>query len=452
MKIFVEERYGSEIVGAYRIDPLQNGRLTALSKNQNSGRTKSFLLRLRRLLTTVFLPQGYPESVSEDYLEYQIWDTAQAFCSSITGTLATRAVLKGYGVGDETATATAATITWMLKDGTGMLGRILFAWSKGLFADILNDMSILLDLVSPLFKGYFTFIACLSGIAKSIVGVAGGATRASLTQHQARRDNMADVSAKDGSQETLVNLMALIAGLIITPLVANSSLLVWVLFAVFTFLHLYSNYKAVSAVVMETVNLPRFHILVSNYLSSLRILTPRDVGRKDPVIRAPGYRITMKLGCKLSQVVKSSNEFKNSITNTFDAKYILRLDLESKNKKGMVKIALHKDITHKDLAECCFVAFVLDALFQRTLKPEIFQDKATRQAVSLLCSRWDSGNVHDPEISWELVAMAQNITSRLFPDFYSGLKRHGWNMNTTQFGSDEWRLDWENQDEDIKVV
>ena len=30
--------------------------------------------------------------------------------------------------------------------------------------------------------------------------MAGGATRAALTQHQARRDNMADVSAKDGSQ------------------------------------------------------------------------------------------------------------------------------------------------------------------------------------------------------------------------------------------------------------
>ena len=44
-----------------------------------------------------------------------LFQLIKAFCSSITGTLATRAVLKGYGVGDETATATAATITWMLK-------------------------------------------------------------------------------------------------------------------------------------------------------------------------------------------------------------------------------------------------------------------------------------------------------------------------------------------------
>lgn len=32
------------------------------------------------------------------------------------------------------------------------------------------------------------------------MNVAGGATRTALIQHQARRDNMADVAAKDGSQ------------------------------------------------------------------------------------------------------------------------------------------------------------------------------------------------------------------------------------------------------------
>jgi len=29
------------------------------------------------LLQSAFLPQGYPESVSKDYLEYQVWDTMQ---------------------------------------------------------------------------------------------------------------------------------------------------------------------------------------------------------------------------------------------------------------------------------------------------------------------------------------------------------------------------------------
>ena len=47
------------------------------------------------------------------------------------------------------------------------------------------------------------------------MGVAGGATRAALTQHQARRNNMADVAAKDGSQETAVNLLSLLTGMIL---------------------------------------------------------------------------------------------------------------------------------------------------------------------------------------------------------------------------------------------
>ena len=39
----------------------------------------------------------------------------QAFCSSITGMLATLAILKGVGVGDSSATPLAAALTWMLK-------------------------------------------------------------------------------------------------------------------------------------------------------------------------------------------------------------------------------------------------------------------------------------------------------------------------------------------------
>ena len=93
-----------------------------------------------------------------------------------------------------------------------------------LFADVLNDLAIFLEILAPAFQEYFTVIVCVSGLCRvrrktanfstqkqnhesnascalqSIVGVAGGATRAALTQHQARRNNMADVSAKDGSQ------------------------------------------------------------------------------------------------------------------------------------------------------------------------------------------------------------------------------------------------------------
>ena len=120
--------------------------------------SKSAALNLqgaKNFLREVFLPQGYPSSVSDDYLEYQIWDTIQvfllhdyfcsilshlptvfccllqAFASSLSGSLATRAVLEGVGVGRSESTPLAATLMWLIKDGTGMVGRILFAWCKG---------------------------------------------------------------------------------------------------------------------------------------------------------------------------------------------------------------------------------------------------------------------------------------------------------------------------------
>ena len=51
---------------------------------------------LKGLICKVFLPKDYPNSVSEDYTTYQVWDSAQALCSSVTGSLAINSVFKGY--------------------------------------------------------------------------------------------------------------------------------------------------------------------------------------------------------------------------------------------------------------------------------------------------------------------------------------------------------------------
>lgn len=56
-----------------------------------------------------------------------------------------------------------------------------------LFADILNDLAMGLELLLPYFSSYSLGILCISTAMKSIVGVAGGATRAALTQHQVKK-------------------------------------------------------------------------------------------------------------------------------------------------------------------------------------------------------------------------------------------------------------------------
>jgi hypothetical protein len=151
---------------------------------------------LREVFLSVFMPQGYPESVSDDYLEYQVWDSLQAFCSYTTNTIATKAMLQGMGVGSDSATAAGALVTWILKDGAGMLGRIAFAWAQGsdldnnskqwrLVADACDDLARIIQLLAPSCPpAYFTAIMCGVQLIYAVVGVAGGATRNAVTQHQ----------------------------------------------------------------------------------------------------------------------------------------------------------------------------------------------------------------------------------------------------------------------------
>lgn len=84
---------------------------------------------------------------------------------------------------------------------------------------------------------------------------------------QARRDNLADVSAKDGSQETLVNLGSLFVSLIVLPLLDDQFLLIWLLYFLCTFVHLLSNYRAVRSLRLDTLNQSRLVICVRSDFS-----------------------------------------------------------------------------------------------------------------------------------------------------------------------------------------
>uniref|UniRef100_UPI003AB06119 RUS family member 1 n=1 Tax=Centroberyx gerrardi TaxID=166262 RepID=UPI003AB06119 len=380
---------------------------------------------------SVFLPQGYPESVSDDYLQYQFWDTVQAFSSSLSGTLATQASLKGVGVGNQEATVAAATVTWLLRDGTGMLGRILFAWRKGtkldseakkwrLFADVLNDIAMFMEILAPNFPACFTLIVCTAGIFKSIVGVAGGATRAALTVHQARRDNMADISAKDGSQETLVNLAGLLISLVLIPLVTDNPLLTLSLFFLFTILHLYANYKAVRSVVMETFNEARLSIVLHQYLRDGRILSPVEANQREPVFLEFRKTVPIKLGVRLKEVVQSPEELNLALKNN-NMPFLLGV------KNGCVCVCLGPEASVGDEIRAVCQAVCLSS----ALHPETPLTGASQQPL-----------IQKRQSHWEMVCDSHKLMDQIFNPFLKGVEAAGWQINRTLLDWDEWRVEW----------
>ncbi|CAG5095163.1 Oidioi.mRNA.OKI2018_I69.XSR.g14060.t1.cds [Oikopleura dioica] len=184
----------------------------------------------------IFLPKDYPRSVSEDYTRYQIWDSAQALCSSVTGALAIHSVFQGIGVGDSHASSLSATTNWIVRDGIGKIVSISFAYYKGsqidadckrfrLFADVVNDVALTLNIISAVLPpGVRPYIYCITSCCWALVGVAGGCSRTAMTIHQARRDNASDVQAKDQSQETLVGLVGLVFSYFLVPLMRLSQI------------------------------------------------------------------------------------------------------------------------------------------------------------------------------------------------------------------------------------
>ena len=78
---------------------------------------------------------------------------------------------------------------------------------------------------------------------------------------------MADLAAKDGSQETLVNLVALCCNLLLLPLVSAAPwpALPFLLFLLLAAAHVFANYRAVSCLVLATLNTARLHLLLDRY-------------------------------------------------------------------------------------------------------------------------------------------------------------------------------------------
>lgn len=378
--------------------------------------------------------------MSVDYLPYQVWDTLQAFCSSITGTLATLAILKGVGVGDSSATPLAATITWMLKDGTGMLGRILFGWMAAtdldcnakfwrLIADILNDLANFFELLAPLFPGLFLLIVCSASVSKAIVGVAGGATRAALIQHQARRDNMADVAAKDGSQETVVNLVALLINLVLTPLVAGKTELVWTLFVLFTILHLLANYRAVRVVTMETLNQARLHLVMATYLGTGSVPPVSKVNAREPILWTTGRAVAYKLGVSLSDTILSAEQYEAAKREALPA--IMRFDPST----HCIHVSLSSSSDATTQLKVAMAVEMVDHFIQHdwshwmpqgpTLLPHLQTIHALR------------GDIPGS------LKLAQRLVEDVYPDLSSKLKQVGWVTSHLLLSVGEWRFTWE---------
>ncbi|TID02041.1 RUS1 family protein-like protein [Colletotrichum higginsianum] len=253
-------------------------------------------------LLEIFLPDGYPHSVTEDYAAYQIYDSVQAFAGSIAGMISSRAVWEGLGVGDSLASPTGAMLVQVIRESTGRFATIAFAHLFGtsieaeckawrLAADVLCDVAMVLDCLSPFFPhGVRFLVLCFSSLLYSASGVAGNASKSSLSGHFAKWNNLGELNAKDASQETAISLIGMISGTFVVSLLTDQRA-TWATLIFLLALHLFLNWKGVRAVKSRSLNRQRANIAFSALFSKGQVLTPHHVAERERIFERRGGEV-----------------------------------------------------------------------------------------------------------------------------------------------------------------
>ncbi|XP_047053958.1 protein root UVB sensitive 5-like isoform X2 [Lolium rigidum] len=229
------------------------------------------------------LPAGFPESVSDDYLQYMLLQ----FPTNVTGwicyTLVTSSLLKAVGVGSFTGTsaaASAAAIRWVSKDGIGAFGRILIGGRFGtlfdddpkkwrMYADFIGSAGSIFDLTTPLYPGYFLPLASLGNLAKAVGRGFRDPSNRVIQNHFSKSGNLGEIAAKEEVWEVGAQLLGLSIGVLIldTPGIQSSYSTLTLTWLGVRLLHLWFRYQSLIVLKFRTVNLKRARILVRSHVA-----------------------------------------------------------------------------------------------------------------------------------------------------------------------------------------
>ncbi|KAK6158546.1 hypothetical protein DH2020_005860 [Rehmannia glutinosa] len=339
------------------------------------GKSKSLLtlgdvwMKCRDLAMSVMLPEGFPESVTSDYLEYSLWRGVQGIAAQISGVLATQCwpcsnifkfilfvVLDTYVADDSLlkrfalccwirkgAIPTAAAVNWVLKDGIGYLSKIMLSKygrhfdvnPKGwrLFADLLENAAFGMEILTPAFPHLFVLIGAVAGAGRSAAALIQAATRSCFYAGFAAQRNFAEVIAKGEAQGMVSKSIGIMLGIALANGVQSSTALSLASFGVITWIHMFCNLKSYQSIQLRTLNPYRASLVFSQYLLSGLVPSVKEVNDEEPFFPAFPLLILkptseeqvevlstdakdaashidrrLQLGSKLSDIVKSREE------------------------------------------------------------------------------------------------------------------------------------------------
>lgn len=239
-----------------------------------------------------FFPENYPSSVRPTYLGYFKYNLLLQCSSSALGVLSTQQLLLALGADSLTA---SAALNWVFKDGVGQLGGVIYAGTTGNKFDenpkfykwvsaVSLNLSCALEIISPLFPGYFLPLASIATIGKNISAISGSASRAAIHLHLSKENNLADLTAKSSTQTTASCLVGTVIGSF-CGYFASSYMMGLTFFLGFSMIHLASCFKGIGYVKLNTLNPQRLDILIGEIFRSGKVLSIEEVADMEKVLK-----------------------------------------------------------------------------------------------------------------------------------------------------------------------
>ena len=189
-----------------------------------------------QFIKRIFLPDGFPNTVSKDYLPWLKWQMLSLFFRDVLEVLSAQSLLIAVGMDVNQANAAApvaGAAKWVLKDGTGGLATLAlgalntkkfdenpkFFWSA---ANSLEDVSRAMELLTPLFPSHFLLIAGTATFVRS-AALTGRSSliNGTFMTHFSRNENAGDIRTKLEVQGRWLQIAALPVGIALFRAVTN---------------------------------------------------------------------------------------------------------------------------------------------------------------------------------------------------------------------------------------
>lgn len=413
------------------------------SKRMKSGSIRAVSLQtpqapaeeLMSFIRSYVVPEGFPDTVTPSYVPYMTWRALKHFFGGAMGVFTTQALLSSVGVSKHRAASGAVAINWILKDGAGRVGKMLFARQGKKFdydlkqlrfaGDLLMELGAGVELATSAVPHLFLPLACAASVAKNVAAVTSTSTRTPIYKAFAKGENIGDVTAKGECVGNIADLLG--TGLSVMMAKRNQSLLTT--FSILSCGYVFSSYQEVKSVVLRTLNRARLTVAIDTFLKTGRVPTLQEGNKMEKVFSFPWSKERpIVLGPRFKDAFQDPTAYL-AVQPIFEKeRYLVTYNPTKDNVYALLKDQAKSD----DILKAAFHAHVLMHIIRSSQQNQILLRKHPENDHSVF-----KPSVTDLEAH---ITESYKMVSSLYGTFKSKAAEQGWVMSESLLNPGRARL------------